>query len=97
MRRHDVDPCANCKPMFRIDYDNGYMCAGITDAPERPCDVIRLCQARDGVMEIQWDFAPDEAVGVASVLTTAVGAWMEERRLRPCATCGECKHEEVRA
>lgn len=74
--------CRNCTRVFTHSYveNDGYFCVGIVRFPLKdfPFDVIRLCShgSIDGDELFQHNYAPDEALNVADLLTQATVEWL---------------------
>ncbi len=70
--------CNNCELGFCIHYSNkNKICSGVVKRinPDVPYDVIRLCiETSEGMQP--YDYTPDEANSIISVLSHSMGDWM---------------------
>ncbi len=74
--------CNNCKQSFCIDYINkNKICSGIVEEinSELPYDIIRLCIKNSERIET-YDYAPDEAMSITSVLSQSIGDWLSNTK-----------------
>jgi len=70
--------CNNCELSYCVEYTEGNkICSGIVKQvnPDIPYDVIRLCiKTSEGLQP--YDYTPDEAHSIISVLSHSVGDWL---------------------
>lgn len=70
--------CDNCEMGFCMNYSLGdRICSGVVTKPlpEKPYDVIRLCIIDSNETQ-PYDFTPDEANSIVTVLTHSIGDWL---------------------
>jgi len=71
--------CNNCEQSFCMHYsNNNKICSGIIKQvnPDIPYDVIRLCIETTNDSMQPYDYTPDEAHSIITVLSHSVGDWM---------------------
>jgi len=76
----DFYSCANCYLSYCMEYRNkNKICSGVVKNPnpDVPYDVIRLCIKQSGVPLQIYDYTPDEAQSMISVLSQSMADWMQ--------------------